>query len=169
MVSLLSSRTSCAYFLPASFHAGLQKIAQRAEVQVQIALFELEVLGQLLHAAVELHEGLPEPLDLVVGERSGLHPPQCLALHELPQQLNEREDELRQALLDFLRIRVHSAPAAALRNCATSSCATRYAALKPSGRRWRVVARARRASGSCSRATRPSRRRVSSRRTRRYS
>src|SRR5436190_1721060 len=109
MVSLLSLRASCAYFLLASFHAGLQQIAQRTEIQVQIALFELEVLGQLAHAAVELHEGLPEPLDLLVGKRSGLHPPQRLTLHELPQQLDEREDELRQAFLDLLRIRVDAA------------------------------------------------------------
>jgi hypothetical protein len=64
---------------------------------------------QLLHPLLELHEGLPEPLDLLVRERSGLHPPERLPLHQLPQQLHEGEDQLREALFDTLRVGVDAA------------------------------------------------------------
>src|SRR4051794_13932004 len=67
------------------------------------------MLGQLAHAPIELHEGLDQPLDLLVAERSGLHSPQRLALHQLPQQLDERQHELRETLLDLLRIGLDAA------------------------------------------------------------
>src|SRR5690349_17924945 len=104
------SRTSLqAYIPPRGFHTGLQQIAQRAEVEVQIALFEPEMLDQLLHAAIELHERVAEALDLLVGQRAAVHPAERLPLHQLPQQLDEREHELREALLDLLGIGVHPA------------------------------------------------------------
>src|SRR5512135_1150692 len=100
MWGLLSSRTCRPYFPTARFHAWLQQIAERAEVEIEVSLLQPEVLGQLAHAAVELHEGLPQPLDLVVAEVAGLHAAQRLALHQLPQQLDQREDELGEALFD---------------------------------------------------------------------
>src|SRR5690349_15666183 len=104
------SRTSLqAYIPPRGFHTGLQQIAERAQIQVQIALFEPEMLDQLLHAAIELHERVAEALDLLVGERAALHPAERLPLHQLAQQLDEREHELREALLDLLGVGVHSA------------------------------------------------------------
>jgi hypothetical protein len=43
-----------------------RRVAERPEAEVQVLLLELERLTQLRHPAVELHEGLAEPLDLLV-------------------------------------------------------------------------------------------------------
>src|SRR6188474_2096282 len=91
------------------FMQGLQQVAERTEMQVEVAFLELEMLGQLAHTAIEEHERLAQPLDLVVRQRPGLHPPQRLALHQLAQQLDQRQDELGEAFLDLLRIGVDSA------------------------------------------------------------
>src|SRR3954451_7441043 len=101
-------RESMAYIPLCSFQAGLQQIAQRAEIEVQIALFQPKMLGQLPHAALQLEEGVAEALDLLVAERAVVHPAQRLPLHELPEQLDEREHELGETLLDLLGIGVHS-------------------------------------------------------------
>src|SRR5207237_9868795 len=61
----------------------------------------------LLHPRLELHERLAEPVDLLVGERAVLHPAQRLALHQLPEELDQRQHELSEALLDTFRIGVH--------------------------------------------------------------
>src|ERR671923_397885 len=41
--------------------------AERTEVEVQVFLGQAELLPQLLHSPIELHERLPQPLDLVLG------------------------------------------------------------------------------------------------------
>src|SRR5215210_1624246 len=88
----------------AGFIPRSQERAERAQVEVQIAVLEPELDLELLHPLCELHERLTQALDLLVGERPSLHPPERLALHQLPQQLDERQDELREAALDPLRI-----------------------------------------------------------------
>src|SRR5438067_4673961 len=87
--------------------SGSEEVAERAEVEVQVAVLEPELGLELLHAALELHERLAEPLDLLVGEVPLLHPVERLPLHELTEELDEREDELREALLDLLGVGVH--------------------------------------------------------------
>ena len=67
------------------------------------------MLAQLLHAAVELHERPPQALDLLLGQPAAVDPAQRLALHQLPQQLDDRQHELGEALLDRLRVGVDAA------------------------------------------------------------
>src|SRR5919199_3002517 len=99
-VGLPSFEDSLPYPQASRFHARLQEISQRPEVEVQVAVFQLEVRLQLLHPRLELHERLAHALDLLVGQRAVLHAPQGLALHQLPEELDERQDELRETLLD---------------------------------------------------------------------
>ena len=54
--------------------------AQRSQIQAEVLGRQAELLGQLRHPPVELHERLPEPLDLLVGQRAAVDPPQRLAL-----------------------------------------------------------------------------------------
>ena len=61
---------------------------------------EPELVPQLVHALLELHERAAEALDLVVGQAAAVDAPQRLALHQLAQQLDHREHELREAALD---------------------------------------------------------------------
>src|SRR5436190_6152075 len=81
-----------------------EKISERAEIEVEIALLEAELGLQFFHSLGEPHEGQPEPFDLLVVERALLHSPKRLALHQLPQQLDQGQDELRKSLLDLLRV-----------------------------------------------------------------
>src|SRR5262249_9382879 len=83
-----------------------EEVPQRTEVEVEVLRLEAELGSELLHALVELHEGLAEPLDLLVGERAAVDAPQCLTLHELTQELDDRQHELREPALDALRVGV---------------------------------------------------------------
>src|SRR5215211_4320497 len=60
-----------------------QQPAQGAEIQVQVLLGEPELLAQLSHALVELHEGPAEPLLLLVAQAAAVDAAQSLALHQL--------------------------------------------------------------------------------------
>src|SRR5215213_3111217 len=87
-----------------AFGRNSEQVAERPEVEIEIALIESEVLGQLLHALLELHERLAETLDLLVVQVPRLHAAKRLAFHELPQQLDQGEHELREPALDVLGI-----------------------------------------------------------------
>src|SRR5690349_6825360 len=84
----------------------LEQASERTEVEVEIGVVEPELPLQLLHAVGEEHERLPETLDLVVVERALLHAAERLALHQLPQELDQRQHELGETALDLLRVGV---------------------------------------------------------------
>src|SRR5205085_7302407 len=68
------------------------KISQRlyrSELQVQIVVAQSEDALQLVHLLLELHEGVAETLDLLVGEIARIHPPQCLFFQKSPDQLDD--------------------------------------------------------------------------------
>src|SRR5947207_2480961 len=64
------------------------------------------MVAQAGHGFLERHEGQAEPLDLLVGQVARVDPAQGLALHELAQQLHDREDQAGEAALDVLRVGV---------------------------------------------------------------
>src|SRR5204863_3570628 len=82
------------------------QLPQRPEVQVQVLVLQAEGLLQLLHPLLEEHERLTQPLDLLRGERPALDPPERLALHELAEELHQRQHELRQPLLEVVAVGV---------------------------------------------------------------
>src|SRR3954454_13088279 len=82
-----------------------QQITERPEIEIEVLLLEPEVLGELVHALLELHERLAETLDLLVVEVPDFHAAERLALHQLPQKLDQREHELCKPTLDVLRVR----------------------------------------------------------------
>src|SRR3954447_254566 len=81
-----------------------------AEVQSEVLLVEAELLAQLDQARLELHERLPHALHLLRRQRPALDAPHGLALHELAHEVDEREHERGQPLLDVLRVGVHAPP-----------------------------------------------------------
>src|SRR4051794_22700492 len=81
-----------------------QQITERSEIEIQVFLLEPEVLRELVHALLELHERLPETLDLLVVEVPHFHAAERLALHQLPQELDQGEHELSEPTLDVLRV-----------------------------------------------------------------
>src|SRR5258708_15280039 len=64
------------------------------------------MISEFGHPALERHERGPDPLYLVVAERALINSPQGLALHQLPQQFHEGEDQGDQAALHRLRVSV---------------------------------------------------------------
>src|SRR3954471_13943402 len=84
------------------------QVSQRPEVEVEIVVLEAELGLQFLHPVSQQHERLAEPLDLVVGERPALDPTESLALHQLAKQVDQRQHEPCEALLELLRFGVHS-------------------------------------------------------------
>src|SRR4051812_15595476 len=85
---------------------ALPEVAENPELQVEILAGETELLLELLHPLLELHEGEAELLDLFVGEPTALDAAQRLSLHELTQQLDHREDETGEPLLDLVGVGV---------------------------------------------------------------
>src|SRR4051812_29780826 len=88
--------------------ARSQEFAQRTQVDVEVLVLEPETLLQFLHPLLELHERLAEAFDLVFGQRAGFHAADGLALHELAEQLEQREHELCEPAFDVVRIGVHA-------------------------------------------------------------
>jgi len=59
-----------------------------------------------VHLLFEAHESYTHPFYFSVAQRSPLHPPDRLALEQLPKELNERQDELRESRTRTLGIDV---------------------------------------------------------------
>src|SRR3954453_15996360 len=98
---MYSSRRFSPFISYASFRRSHQ-LTQRPEVQVQVLVLQSESLLQLLHALLQEHECLAEPLDLVRGQGAALDAAEPLTLHQLPKQLDQSQNELRQALLEVV-------------------------------------------------------------------
>src|SRR3954464_3188659 len=81
-----------------------QQITERSEIELEVFLLEPEVLRELVHALLGLNNRLAETLDLLVVEVPHFHAAERLALHQLPQELDQREDELREPALDVLGV-----------------------------------------------------------------
>src|SRR4051794_5994917 len=106
---MYSSR-SCSPFIAIALSPFVShQTAQRPKVQVQVLVLQPERLLQLFHPLLEQHEGLAQPLHLIRRETAALDPAERLALQQLPQQLDQRQDELRKALLELVAIGVDPA------------------------------------------------------------
>src|SRR4051794_15347363 len=82
------------------------KVAQRAEVEVEFLFSEPERFLEFVHPLGQSHERPAEPLDLLGRERPALDAVKSLALHQLTQQLDDRQHQVRQTLLELLGIGV---------------------------------------------------------------
>src|SRR6185312_6934917 len=103
--SMYSSR-SCSPFMVRPFSHRSDQSPQRPEVEIQVLVLDFEGLLQLRHPLLQQHEGLAQALDLVRGQRAAVDPAQRLALHQLTQQLDQSEDQLRQPFLETLAVGV---------------------------------------------------------------
>jgi hypothetical protein len=66
------------------------------------------MVGQFLNFLLETHKRQPHPLDFLVGKAATFHAPYRLALEKLSHELDEREDELGETLLDTFRIHINA-------------------------------------------------------------
>src|SRR5439155_13433038 len=75
-----------------------------AGLHLRSVLDALELVGQLFDLCVERREGVAERSHLVRLERPCRHPPDGLAFEQLREELDEHEDELREAPLELLLV-----------------------------------------------------------------
>src|SRR3954452_2957509 len=76
----------------------------RSELKVEVVISEPECPLQLVHFFFELHQRGAQFFDLVVAEIAGVHATQRLLLQQAADQFNDGEHELRESVLDDLRI-----------------------------------------------------------------
>jgi len=86
----------------------VQEMAQGAQIKIQIGGGETEVVSQFMDFGLQLHQRFPHFFHLLVRKRPPFHPPDGLPLQELPQQLNQAENKLGQALLNVVRPTINS-------------------------------------------------------------
>ena len=70
------------------------QFANGAEIKVQVFRVELELPGYLIDRPLEFHERNTDVLDFLRCEGLLFEAPDCLALHQLADELDEAEDEL---------------------------------------------------------------------------
>src|SRR5687768_12694879 len=76
----------------------------RAEREVQILIGEPKDALHLVHLFFELHQRGTQPLDLFLAEITAVHASQRLFLEKAPHQLDDRQNQFRQPVLDDLGI-----------------------------------------------------------------
>src|SRR5260370_42405423 len=90
------------------FRLFLQKIAQRAEIEVQVGGSEPEMRGKFVDLGLQRHQRLTHVFDLLFSQRATLHPAYCLSLEKAAQQFNHTKRGFRQYLVNVLRRKVDS-------------------------------------------------------------
>src|SRR5207253_95356 len=74
---------------------GSEQAAERAEVEIEVSGGKAEALADVADRVLEPHERAPYVLGLLGREAAGLHAADRLALHQLAQELDQREHEPR--------------------------------------------------------------------------
>src|SRR6266850_7144654 len=85
---------------------GSEQAAERAEVEIEVSGGKAEALADVADRVLEPHERAPHVLGLLGREAAGLHAADRLALHQLAQELDEREHEPRDRALHVLGVGV---------------------------------------------------------------
>src|SRR5215469_6444129 len=117
--------------------------AERAKVDVEVLAGQAELLDQLRHPLIELHQVVSEMFGLLVGDGSALDAADRLPFHELAEQFHDREHERRQAALGGLRIiaRVQAVAAGRLGHLIPSSSGPARALTEASSARSEIFTR----------------------------
>src|SRR5262249_17139293 len=85
---------------------GSDEAAERTEVEIEIFGSRADPPADVADRLLESHECLAHVLGLRGGERTGIHAADRLTLHQLTQELDQRENEPRDRALHVLRIGV---------------------------------------------------------------
>src|SRR4051794_26075707 len=96
-------------------------MAERAEVEVQVAALQPEGRDDLVHPDVVLQESHAESFGLLIGERAPHGPPDRLPLEELAKEFHHGEDELGEAPVQPGTLAARTAGRLAVRRRVTGS------------------------------------------------
>ena len=77
-----------------------------SQIEVQLVGGYVELGRDVADGFLELHQRPPNLFDLMVRERAGVHTADCLPLEELPDEFDEGEHQLRDRLLNVVRVGV---------------------------------------------------------------
>ena len=83
-----------------------QQVAQRPKIDVQVLWPKPEVFAQVVHGLLQTHQAQPESFHGFVRQVAGLDPSYRLPLHELAQELDDRQDEPAKVPSHTVRVRV---------------------------------------------------------------
>src|SRR5581483_6832041 len=87
---------------------SLHETSRRTEIEIEILGREAEALADVADRFLELHQRDAHGFNFFTSQRLFFHPPDRLALHESTQELDDRQDELRDRFLNVLGLRVPS-------------------------------------------------------------
>src|SRR6185503_10646011 len=76
----------------------------RSDPDAQVLFLEPERVRHLADLLLESHQRNSDALDLVIGQRAALHPPDRLPLQHLTQELDEPEHQTREAAFHIVRV-----------------------------------------------------------------
>jgi len=85
------------------FSFSLSQFSEWSEVQIEVFVGEAKVLLEPLDLFGQPEEGLSDAFGFCVGERSAVDPAERLPLQQFPEQLDQRQHELGQAVADIVR------------------------------------------------------------------
>jgi hypothetical protein len=83
-----------------------EKPADGTQIELEIFRLDPELRAYFGDRLLEPHEGETDRLSLIRCQRSRIHPPDGLALEQLPDELHEREDQTRDRTADVVWIRI---------------------------------------------------------------
>src|ERR671934_183041 len=73
---------------------GLHQLADRPEIEIQIIWRQAEARADVLYGFFKPHQRDADLFDFLRRERLRVHAANCLALHQLSQELHDRQNEL---------------------------------------------------------------------------
>src|SRR6266850_2849891 len=83
-----------------------QQFTDRTEIEIEILGKDAKLRGDIDDRLLQLHQRPAHLLGLFIGQRTGFHAADRLALEESSDEFDERQYELRDRALDVVRIRV---------------------------------------------------------------
>src|SRR5437763_12660422 len=86
--------------------AELHQFSDGTEVEIEILSRQAEPRTDVADGLFELHECDAYRFDFLLGQRLLLHPANRLTLHQLAQELNDGEHELRHGSLHIVGLRI---------------------------------------------------------------
>ena len=99
---------------------GLHQLPERAEIEVQSSGVRPNLLP-ISRSSPRAHQRVADRFDLLARQRLLLHAPDRLPLHQLAQELDDRQHELRDRLLHVVRLRIPSHRRGAFRDSRRSA------------------------------------------------
>src|SRR5919204_5116683 len=85
-----------------------QQVSEWSEIDIEVARLEAELLGKLVDLFFELHQCKSDALYLLLAETPAFHAAHGLSFEQLAYELDQRQHQLSQSLLNTFWIDIDS-------------------------------------------------------------